>query len=49
MKSGQEFADMDSLQWFNFLAFDIIGDLVSDSALGIIRELLNQVWLKNSL
>ena len=27
--SGQEYAEIDSLQWFNYLAFDIIGDLVS--------------------
>ena len=27
--SGQEYADIDSLHWFNYLAFDIIGDLVS--------------------
>ena len=25
---GQEYADIDSLHWFNYLAFDIIGDLV---------------------
>ena len=29
IKSGQEYAEMDSLHWFNYLAFDIIGDLVS--------------------
>ena len=28
-KSGQRYADMDCLHWFNYLAFDIIGDLVS--------------------
>lgn len=28
-KSGQAYADLDALSWFNFLAFDIIGDLVS--------------------
>lgn len=27
--SGQRYADMDCLHWFNYLAFDIIGDLVS--------------------
>ena len=27
--SGQEYADIDSLHWFNYLAFDVIGDLVS--------------------
>ena len=26
--SGQEYAEIDSLHWFNYLAFDIIGDLV---------------------
>lgn len=29
MKSGQAYADLNALSWFNFLAFDIIGDLVS--------------------
>ena len=28
-KSGQEYAEMDVLHWFNYAAFDIIGDLVS--------------------
>lgn len=28
-ESGQAYADLDALSWFNFLAFDIIGDLVS--------------------
>ena len=28
-QSGQEYAEIDSLHWFNYLAFDIIGDLVS--------------------
>ena len=27
--SGQKYASMDCLHWFNYLAFDIIGDLVS--------------------
>ena len=26
--AGQKYADIDSLHWFNYLAFDIIGDLV---------------------
>ena len=29
ISSGQPWAEMDSLHWFNYLAFDIIGDLVS--------------------
>lgn len=37
MKSGQAFAGLDSLQWFNFLAFDIIGDLVSRIATQTMR------------
>ena len=28
IKSRQAYAEIDSLQWFNYLAFDIIGDLV---------------------
>lgn len=27
--NGQTYAEIDSLHWFNYLAFDIIGDLVS--------------------
>ena len=27
-KAGQKYAEIDSLHWFNYLAFDIIGDLV---------------------
>ena len=27
--AGRKYADMDALHWFNYLAFDIIGDLVS--------------------
>ena len=29
INSGQPWAEMDCLHWFNYLAFDIIGDLVS--------------------
>jgi benzoate 4-monooxygenase len=29
-KGGLDYAEIDSLPWFNFVAFDIIGDLVSD-------------------
>lgn len=29
LRSGDEYADIDCLHWFNYLAFDIIGDLVS--------------------
>ncbi len=32
-KAGQEYAEIDSLHWFNYLAFDIIGDLVSTSTI----------------
>lgn len=28
VESGQSYAEIDALQWFNYLAFDIIGDLV---------------------
>ena len=35
-ESGQEYAEMDVLHWFNYVAFDIIGDLVSR-----LRSLLN--------
>ena len=33
--SGQEYAAIDSLHWFNYLAFDIIGDLVRYSYHGV--------------
>ena len=29
IRAGQTYAHMDCLHWFNYLAFDIIGDLVS--------------------
>ncbi len=29
VESGQQYAEIDALHWFNYLAFDIIGDLVS--------------------
>ena len=28
VENGQNYAEVDALQWFNYLAFDIIGDLV---------------------
>lgn len=28
VENGDQWADMDCLHWFNYLAFDIIGDLV---------------------
>ncbi len=31
VKSGHKWADMDCLHWFNYLAFDIIGDLVCNT------------------
>ncbi len=33
VENGQRYAEIDSLHWFNYLAFDIIGDLVSLTAL----------------
>lgn len=33
LDNGQQYAEIDSLHWFNYLAFDIIGDLVSLAAL----------------
>ena len=33
ISAGQKYADIDSLHWFNYLAFDIIGDLVCYPAL----------------
>ncbi len=39
IRSGQRYADMDCLHWFNYLAFDIIGDLVS----------VQYVWLSDCI
>ena len=36
-KSGQEWADIDSLHWFNYLAFDIIGDLAFGAPFGMVN------------
>jgi len=33
VENEQRYAEIDSLHWFNYLAFDIIGDLVSLTAL----------------
>ena len=38
-ESGREYAEMDVLHWFNYVAFDIIGDLV-----GEIRLLLGAFY-----
>jgi len=32
VENGEQYAEIDSLHWFNYLAFDIIGDLVSLAA-----------------
>ena len=36
-KSGKTWADIDSLHWFNYLAFDIIGDLAFGAPFGMIN------------
>lgn len=36
-KAGQEWASIDSLHWFNYLAFDIIGDLAFGAPFGMIN------------
>lgn len=35
--AGQEYAEIDSLHWFNYLAFDIIGDLVSNHLVKLFK------------
>ncbi|MCJ1397408.1 hypothetical protein MMC11_000601 [Xylographa trunciseda] len=36
--SGQKYADIDSLHWFNYLAFDIIGDLAFGAPFGMLPK-----------
>ncbi|CAF9942069.1 hypothetical protein IMSHALPRED_003187 [Imshaugia aleurites] len=36
--SGQRYADMDCLHWFNYLAFDIIGDLAFGTPFGMLSK-----------
>ena len=36
-KAGKEWADIDSLHWFNYLAFDIIGDLAFGAPFGMVN------------
>lgn len=36
--SGQRYADMDCLHWFNYLAFDIIGDLAFGAPFGMLSK-----------
>ena len=40
-ESGQRYADIDGLHWFNYLAFDIIGDLVSAAYL-LLQDCIRQ-------
>ncbi|MCJ1388045.1 hypothetical protein MMC18_000889 [Xylographa bjoerkii] len=36
--AGQKYADIDSLHWFNYLAFDIIGDLAFGAPFGMLSK-----------
>ncbi|MCJ1477021.1 hypothetical protein MMC13_005692 [Lambiella insularis] len=36
--AGQTYASIDSLQWFNYLAFDIIGDLAFGAPFGMLSK-----------
>ena len=36
-KAGMAYADMDCLHWFNYLAFDIIGDLVGPAGSSVVE------------
>ncbi|MCJ1313489.1 hypothetical protein MMC25_007167 [Agyrium rufum] len=36
--SGQKWAEIDSLHWFNYLAFDIIGDLAFGAPFGMLSK-----------
>lgn len=38
VKNGQGWAELDTLQWFNALAFDVIGDLAFGSPFGMIER-----------
>ncbi|MCJ1287955.1 hypothetical protein MMC26_007308 [Xylographa opegraphella] len=36
--AGEKYADIDSLHWFNYLAFDIIGDLAFGAPFGMLSK-----------
>lgn len=36
--AGGDYAEMDALHWFNYLAFDIIGDLAFGAPFGMLKE-----------
>lgn len=38
VNSGQQWAEMDCLHWFNYLAFDIIGDLAFGAPFGMLPK-----------
>ncbi|KAL8926911.1 MAG: hypothetical protein Q9208_002720 [Pyrenodesmia sp. 3 TL-2023] len=37
-KAGEQYADMDCLHWFNYTAFDIIGDLAFGAPFGMLSK-----------
>ena len=45
-KAGQQYAEIDALHWFNYLAFDIIGDLVSMGQLRFQKHSVLETWIK---
>lgn len=44
--SGRGFADVDAVEWINYVAFDIIGDLVWGSSFGCLDGLTTHPWIQ---
>lgn len=45
-KSPSRVADIDSVEWINYVAFDIIGDLVWGSSFGCLDGLTTHPWIQ---
>lgn len=44
--SGRGFTDVDAVEWINYVAFDIIGDLVWGSSFGCLDGLTTHPWIQ---
>lgn len=44
--SSREFTDIDAVEWINYVAFDIIGDLVWGSSFGCLDGLTTHPWIQ---
>ncbi|RMD41601.1 hypothetical protein DV735_g3542, partial [Chaetothyriales sp. CBS 134920] len=47
-KAGRPYASIDSLNWFNYLAFDIIGDLAFGAPFGMLEKERDEAQIQKS-